>query len=156
MEKELTEAGHPCYILDGDNVRHGLNRDLGFSANDRAENIRRIAEVAQLFNNAGIIVITAFISPYRKDRDRTQQIVGEDNFLEVFVDTPLEICEQRDPKGLYKKARAGEIPQFAGISDPYEAPENPYLQLIEYDKPVAASVETIVAALQAKEVIKHN
>lgn len=123
LEKELMAQGHLCYVLDGDNVRHGLNRDLGFSMEDRKENIRRIAEVAALMNDAGVIVITAFISPYISDRAAAREVVGDDSFFEVFVDTPIEVCEQRDPKGLYKKARAGEIQQFTGISDPYEAPE---------------------------------
>ncbi len=124
LEQRLISEGRACYILDGDNVRHGLNRDLGFTMEDRSENIRRISEVARLFNQAGIIVITAFISPYQQDRRQAREIIGEGNFQEVFIDTPLEVCEERDPKGLYKKARAGEIPQFTGISDPYEAPEN--------------------------------
>jgi bifunctional enzyme CysN/CysC len=129
FEKRLIEAGHAAFILDGDNVRHGLNRDLGFSMDDRTENIRRISEVAKLFNQAGIIVITAFISPYRKDRQSAREIIGDGEFAEIFVDTPIEVCEQRDPKGLYKKARSGEIPQFTGITDPYEAPESPALHL---------------------------
>jgi bifunctional enzyme CysN/CysC len=129
FEKRLIESGRPAFILDGDNIRHGLNRDLGFSMEDRKENIRRISEVAQLFNQAGIIVITAFISPYRQDRQSAREIIGAEQFVEIFVDTPLEVCEQRDPKGLYKKARSGEIPQFTGITDPYEAPAKPALHL---------------------------
>jgi len=129
LEHQLTEAGRLCLVLDGDNVRHGLNRDLGFSADDRTENIRRIAEVARLMNSAGVIVITSFISPYIKDRQDAREIIGEENFMEVHIDTPLEVCEARDPKGLYKKVRAGEIPQFTGITDPYEAPESPELKL---------------------------
>ena len=122
LEKQLVGQGRPCYILDGDNIRHGLNRDLGFSMEDRQENIRRIAEVAALMNDAGIIVITAFISPYRQDRREAREVIGDTSFIEAFVDTPLEVCEQRDPKGLYKKARAGEIRQFTGVSDVYEPP----------------------------------
>lgn len=152
LERELIDMGHACYILDGDNIRHGLNRDLGFSAEDRSENIRRIAEVSRLFNDAGIIVITAFISPYRSDRDSARDIVG-DGFVEVFVDTPIDICEQRDPKGLYKKARAGEIPQFTGITDPYEPPENPELVLQTEDLPAEASVDAIIAKLREDGVI---
>ena len=129
VERQVVEAGHLCYVLDGDNVRHGLNRDLGFSADDRTENIRRIAEVARLMNEVGVIVVTSFISPYIKDRQGAREIIGDDHFVEAFVDTPLEVCEARDPKGLYKKVRAGEIPQFTGITDPYEAPEEPDLRL---------------------------
>jgi bifunctional enzyme CysN/CysC len=129
VERELFNMGmHPC-ILDGDNVRHGLNSNLGFSPEDRVENIRRVAEVARLMADAGLIVLTAFISPYRADRLRARQIAleGGCDFVEVFVDAPLELCEQRDPKSLYKKARAGEIQEFTGITAPYEAPENPEL-----------------------------
>jgi bifunctional enzyme CysN/CysC len=129
LEKELTEQGHACYVLDGDNVRHGLNRDLGFSADERTENIRRIAEVARLFNDAGLIVITAFISPFRSDREGARAIVGSDKFVEVLVGASLEVCEKRDAKGLYAKARTGEIPSFTGISSPYEAPDCPEITL---------------------------
>lgn len=127
LERVLIEAGHPCYVLDGDNVRHGLNNNLGFSAEDRAENIRRVAEVAKLMNDAGLIVITAFISPFRADRDKARVIIGDGVFQEVFVDAGLDACEERDPKGLYKKARAGQIPDFTGVSSPYEPPLNPDL-----------------------------
>ncbi|MDF7825015.1 sulfate adenylyltransferase subunit CysN [Pontiellaceae bacterium B12227] len=142
LEKDLLEQGHLCYILDGDNVRHGLNRDLGFSMEDRKENIRRIAEVAALMNDAGVIVITSFISPYISDRTAARSVIGDERFIEVFVDTPIEICEHRDPKGLYKKARAGEIQQFTGISAPYEAPQAPELTLCteELVPPVAAQI----------------
>ncbi|MDO8587271.1 MAG: sulfate adenylyltransferase subunit CysN [Armatimonadota bacterium] len=129
LEKRLTDEGYACFILDGDNVRHGLNSDLGFSPEDRCENIRRIGETAKLFNDAGVIVITSFISPFRKDRQSAREIIGDEHFIEVFVDAPLDICEQRDPKGLYKKARAGEIAEFTGISSPYEPPEGPELVL---------------------------
>ncbi len=125
LEHALVQRGHLCYVLDGDNIRHGLNKNLGFSAEDREENIRRLGEVGKLFVDAGLITITAFISPYRKDRDIARQTVGPDSFFEVLCDAPIEICEQRDPKGLYKKARAGEIKGFTGVDDPYEAPENP-------------------------------
>jgi adenylyl-sulfate kinase len=125
LERRLLDGGHAAYVLDGDNVRHGLNRDLGFSPSDRAENIRRIAEVARLLNDAGLIVITAFISPYREDREMARAIVGSADFLEVHVNTPIEVCEGRDPKGFYKLARAGELPAFTGISAPYEAPLDP-------------------------------
>jgi len=125
LEHALVKRGHLAYVLDGDNIRHGLNKNLGFSAEDREENIRRIGEVGKLFVDTGVITITAFISPYRADRDIARKTVGEGSFFEVFCDTPLDVCEQRDPKGLYKKARAGEIKGFTGIDDPYEAPENP-------------------------------
>jgi adenylylsulfate kinase len=121
---KLQQEGKLAYILDGDNVRMGLNKDLGFSDEDRKENIRRITEVAKLLSDAGVIVITAFISPFRKEREKAKEIIGKDNFIEVFVRTSLETCEKRDPKGLYKKARAGEIPMFTGIDSPYEEPLN--------------------------------
>ena len=127
LEHALVQRNHLCYVLDGDNIRHGLNKNLGFSAEDRQENIRRIGEVGKLFVDTGLITLTAFISPYRADREVARQTVGEADFFEVFCDTPLEVCEQRDPKGLYKKARAGEIKGFTGIDDPYEAPQNPQL-----------------------------
>lgn len=144
LEKRLVEAGRLAYVLDGDNIRHGLNRDLGFSARDRAENIRRVAEAARLLNEAGVIVITAFISPYRQDRQQAREIIGAARFCEVFVDAPLEICESRDPKGLYQKARAGEIPQFTGISDPYEAPEKPDLHLRTHEQSVEQLVDRLI------------
>ena len=127
LERRLMNTNKACYVLDGDNVRHGLNRDLGFSPKDRAENIRRIAEVAHLMNDAGLIVITAFISPFKEDREMARRIIGAENFIEVYLDAGLEICEKRDPKGLYKKARRGEIQGFTGISSPYEFPEAPEL-----------------------------
>ncbi len=122
LEKRLIEAGHACFVLDGDNLRQGLNRDLGFSPSDRKENIRRIAEVAKLFNDAGLFVITAFISPYREDRGAAREVIGTDRFIEVYLSASVEVCEQRDPKGLYAKARAGQIAEFTGISAPYEPP----------------------------------
>lgn len=129
LDAALAQQGLRSFILDGDNVRHGLNRDLGFSPADRTENIRRIGEVAKLFTEAGVIVATAFISPYRADRDQVRAIMKKGDFLEVLVDAPLEVCEKRDPKGLYKKARSGEVKEFTGISAPYEAPESPELVL---------------------------
>ena len=123
VEHTLVARGHLAYVLDGDNIRHGLNKNLGFSAGDRTENIRRIGEVGKLFADTGAITLASFVSPYREDRDAVRALMGEGDFIEVFVDTPLELCEDRDPKGLYKKARAGEISNFTGISDPYEAPE---------------------------------
>jgi adenylylsulfate kinase len=122
LEKRLWERGVRAYILDGDNIRHGLNKNLGFSPEDRTENIRRIGEVAKLFTDAGTVTVTAFISPYRADRDQVRALMQDGDFVEVHVDCPVEVCEQRDVKGLYKKARAGEIKEFTGISDPYEAP----------------------------------
>ncbi len=127
LEHALVQRGHLSYVLDGDNIRHGLNKNLGFSAEDREENIRRIGEVGALYVDTGIITITAFISPYRADREQARETVGRDSFFEVYCDTPFDICEERDPKGLYKKARAGELKGFTGIDDPYEAPENPEL-----------------------------
>ena len=147
LERLMVESGHACFLLDGDNIRHGLNRDLGFSSADRTENIRRIAEVARLFSDAGLIVVTAFISPYREDRLQARRIVGEDRFVEVFVNTPLEECERREPKGLYQKARAGEIPQFTGISAPYEQPEQPELVLDTRNREPADCAREIVDRL---------
>lgn len=125
VEEALVARGVAAYVLDGDNVRFGLNRDLGFSAADRTENVRRIGEVCRLFQDAGLVVLSAFISPYRADRDAVRALHPEGSFVEVFVDTPLDICEARDVKGLYARARTGEIPEFSGISAPYEAPEAP-------------------------------
>jgi len=125
VEEALVARGVAAYVLDGDNVRFGLNRDLGFSAEDRTENVRRIGEVCRLFQDAGLVVLSAFISPYRADRDAVRALHPEGSFVEVFVDTPLDICEARDVKGLYARARTGEIPEFSGISAPYEAPEAP-------------------------------
>ena len=125
LQKALAESGRDCFVLDGDSVRAGLNRDLGFGRDDRRENIRRIAEVARLMNDAGVLVITAFISPYRADRTMARDIIGAERFVEIYVDAALEVCERRDPKGLYRKARRGEIPDFTGIAAPYEAPEAP-------------------------------
>jgi adenylylsulfate kinase len=129
LEKMLVDAGRAAYVLDGDNLRHHLNRDLGFSPQDRQENIRRSAEVARLMNDAGLIVIAAFISPLRQDRAMACAIIGEDNFIETYVSTPCQVCEERDPKGLYAKARAGLIPEFTGVSAPYEVPLYPALVL---------------------------
>ena len=131
LEHALVQHGHLAYVLDGDNIRHGLNKNLGFSAADREENIRRIGEVAKLFADAGVIVMTSFISPYRKDRDTVRALHAAAGlpFFEIHVATPIETCEQRDPKGLYKKARAGELKNFTGIDDPYEAPVNPEVTL---------------------------
>jgi len=129
MEDLLFRDRIRVYVLDGDNVRHGLNRDLGFTQDDRKENLRRVAEVSKLFCEAGLVVFTAFISPYIEDRDLARQCIGEDDFHEVYVKCSIEVCEQRDPKGIYKKVRSGEITRFTGISDPYEPPVNPELVL---------------------------
>jgi bifunctional enzyme CysN/CysC len=153
LEKQLVEQGRLCYILDGDNVRHGLNRDLGFSMDDRKENIRRIAEVAALMNDAGVIVVTAFISPYRLDRQSAREVIGDECFIEAFVDTPLEVCEARDPKGLYKKARAGEIRQFTGISDTYEPPENAEIILPTGELSPTEAADRVIADLKTRGVI---
>ena len=149
-EQVVLSKGKLAYVLDGDNVRHGLNKNLGFSPEDRTENIRRIGEVAKLFNDAGIVVFTAFISPYREDRDAVRELVPEGDFVEVFVDADVATCEDRDPKGLYKKARAGEIPEFTGISAPYEAPERPELVLDTGAQSVQESVERLVGYLEEK------
>ena len=133
VEQKLFELGHLTYVLDGDNIRHGLNKNLGFSPEDREENIRRIGEVAKLFTDAGVIAMTAFISPYRADRNKARELVESGRFVEIYCQCSLDECENRDPKGLYKKARAGEIKQFTGIDAPYEAPGNPEL-IVETDK----------------------
>ena len=149
-ERELTNRGRLAFVLDGDNIRHGLNAKLGFSPEDRAENIRRIGEVSKLFTEAGMIVFASFISPYRSDRDAVRALMGARDFVEVYVDASLETCEQRDVKGLYKKARAGEIPEFTGISAPYEAPESPELVLDTNRQSVEESVGKLVEYLDAK------
>jgi adenylylsulfate kinase len=151
-EKVLHDMGLQTYILDGDNVRMGLNKDLGFSHKDRTENIRRIAEVANLFADSGSIVLTAFISPYREDRDSAREIIGNEDFIEVFVSADLSVCEERDPKGLYKKARAGEIKGFTGIDAPYEEPINPEL-VVETDKYNIKECAQIVIEYLVKEGI---
>jgi len=143
LEYRLHEAGLKTYILDGDNVRNGLNKGLTFSDGDRKENIRRIAEVAKLFVEAGTIVLTAFISPFKQDRGTARDLVETDEFIEVFVDCPLEICEQRDVKGLYQKARKGEITKFTGIDSPFEAPENPEITIPTHQLSLEESVERL-------------
>ena len=148
LERELFNLGRHVYVLDGDNIRHGLGSDLGFSPDDRAENIRRIGEVAKLFADAGVICITAFISPYRQDRDMVRKIMPEGRFIEVYVNAPLEVCEQRDPKGLYAKARAKEIKEFTGISAPYESPLKPEIELRTDQLTVGESVTRILEYLQ--------
>ena len=133
LEKILFEKGIKVYVFDGDNIRHGLNSDLGFSPEDRRENLRRIAEVSKLFVDAGLIVLACFVSPYRKDREYIKQIIGKEDFIEIYVKCPVEVCEKRDPKGFYKKAKAGIIKGYTGVDAPYEEPENPDL-IIESDK----------------------
>jgi adenylyl-sulfate kinase len=147
VEQELFKKGRQTYVLDGDNLRHGLCSDLGFSAGDRKENIRRAGEVAGLFADAGLICITAFISPYRADRERARAVVPAEKFLEVYLNAPLAVCEQRDRKGLYVKARAGLISDFTGISAPYEAPLRPELELRTDQLSVAESVAAILSQL---------
>jgi len=153
LEKRLAERGVSTYILDGDNIRHGLNKNLGFSPADRTENIRRIGEVAKLFTDAGIVTITAFISPYRADRDQVRSIMSDGDFIEAHVDCPVETCEERDVKGLYKKARAGEIPEFTGISAPYEAPEKPELVIRTKDQSVEESSKQVLAFLEQRGIL---
>ncbi len=148
VDHKLHAMGKHTYVLDGDNVRHGLNKDLGFSAEDRAENIRRIGEVAKLFADSGTITTTAFISPYKADRDKVREIMDDGQFVEIFVDASLETCEARDPKGLYKKARAGEIKGFTGIDDPYEAPENAELVLDADKNGIDDLADEVIAYLQ--------
>jgi len=146
LEQALINRGTNCYRLDGDNIRFGLNKNLGFSADDRAENIRRISEVAKLFADSGAVTLTSFISPYLADRDASRELhqAAGLNFVEVYVDTPLEVCEERDPKGLYKKARAGEIKGFTGIDDPYQAPVNAELTLKTAEKSLEECVEACI------------
>jgi adenylylsulfate kinase len=153
VERMLIERGAFAYVLDGDNIRHGLNRDLGFSPEDRVENIRRIGEVARLFADAGALVLSAFISPYRQDRDRVRALMGPGEFIEVFVDTPLEICEARDPKGLYKKARAGEISNFTGLDAPYEAPETPEVHVETADLSVDEAASQVIRYLEQQQIL---
>src|SRR5262247_2322814 len=156
LEKALWARGVRAYILDGDNIRHGLNKNLGFSPADRTENIRRIGEVAKLFTEGGMVAITAFISPYRADRDQVRALVPAGDFIEIHVDCPLEVCEQRDVKGLYQKARAGQIPEFTGISAPYEPPLRPELTLRTATQDVAASVDQVFAHLEARGFVPRG
>jgi bifunctional enzyme CysN/CysC len=156
VEKRLFAMGRHTVLLDGDNVRHGLNRDLGFTDTDRVENIRRVAEVARLMTDAGLIVLVSFISPFRSERQMARDLLPEGEFLEVFVDTPLAVAETRDVKGLYKKARRGEIPHFTGISSPYEAPEHPELHIDTTKTSPEQSAEAIVSALQARGLLRGD
>jgi adenylylsulfate kinase len=156
LEHALVQRGHLAYVLDGDNIRLGLNKNLGFSAADREENIRRIGEVAKLFADCSVITMTSFISPYRKDRDlvRELHVAGKAPFIEIYVNTPIATCEQRDPKGLYKKARAGQLKGFTGIDDPYEAPEKPELEIRTDQLSIAQSVQKLLDLLEAQGVLK--
>ncbi len=156
LSRQLHEMGKLSYILDGDNIRLGINKDLGFSDDDRKENIRRIAEIANLMSESGVIVITAFISPFRKEREMAKDIIGRDTFVEVFVNSPLDLCESRDPKGLYKKARAGQIPMFTGIDSPYEEPLAPYMSLFTNDVTPDDSAKCIVNELTEDGLLHHN
>jgi adenylylsulfate kinase len=154
VEEALHKLGNLTYILDGDNIRSGINNNLSFSPEDRKENIRRIAEIAKLFREAGVITLTAFISPYREDRQLARDLAGADDFIEVFADASLDSCEERDPKGLYKKARAGQIPEFTGISAPYEAPENPELHIRTDQHSIEECVEMVLSYLREKQLIE--
>ena len=150
IEAILHQKGYKTYLLDGDNVRLGLNNDLGFSSKDRTENIRRIAEVARLFNEAGIIVLSAFISPLAADRAQAQRLIGSENFIEIFIDCPLHVCEKRDVKGLYAKARKGLIPNFTGIDAPFENPKQPNLTISTEAEAPAASLKKLLDFIEPK------
>ncbi|MGM7635002.1 adenylyl-sulfate kinase [Bacillus sp. Hm123] len=154
--QKLYELGVQTYVLDGDNIRHGLNQDLGFSDQDRKENIRRIGEVAKLFVDSGQLVFTAFISPFQEDRDIVRSLLQPDEFVEVFVNCPIDECAARDPKGLYEKARSGDIPQFTGITSPYEAPKAPELMLLTEQYTVDECVEQLVAFIKKKHWLKEE
>ncbi|MCA1062801.1 adenylyl-sulfate kinase [Rossellomorea sp. AcN35-11] len=153
LAHSLFQQGKQVYVLDGDNVRHGLNHDLGFNEKDRKENIRRIGEVSKLFIDSGQIVLTAFISPYREDRDVVRKLVGPEEFMEVYVHCSIETCEKRDPKGLYKKARKHQITHFTGISAPYEEPENPEIILDTEKNTIEECVESLLSELKHKQLI---
>ena len=155
VDHKLFEMGKHTFVLDGDNIRMGLNKNLGFSPEDRTENIRRIGEVSKLYNDAGIIVMTAFISPYREDRNQVREILGDGEFIEIYVKASLETCEGRDPKGLYKKARAGEIKGFTGIDAPYEEPEKAELVLDSDGKGIDDLADEVVAFLESKGYLTY-
>ena len=153
LEQKLVAQGKHTYLLDGDNIRHGLCGDLGFSDKDRVENIRRISEVAKLFVDSGTLVITAFISPFKADRDYCRKILDESEFVEIFIDTPLEVCEARDPKGLYKKARSGDITHFTGIDSEYQAPVNPEITVNFQDEDAVTTAERLYELLVEKGLV---
>lgn len=154
VEEKLFERGHLCFVLDGDNIRHGLNKNLGFSPEDREENIRRIGEVGKLFADSGVIAMTAFISPYRGDRDKARGLLEDGRFIEIFVEVPLDVAEQRDPKGLYKKARAGEIKEFTGISAPYEEPLSPEIVVNTGELDLDQSVDRVIRFLEDRDIVR--
>lgn len=157
VEQKLFQMNYNTYLLDGDNVRHGLNKDLGFSEESRVENIRRIGEVSKLFLDSGIIVLTAFISPFKSDRNLARSLVKKEQFIEVFVDASLETCEKRDPKGMYLKARSGEISHFTGISSPYETPQNPELHIVNNQITLEdASNQIIEYLVEKKHITKKD
>lgn len=156
VEEALHQQDCRTFVLDGDNVRHGLCSDLGFSSKDREENIRRIGELAKLFTEAGVIVLTAFISPFRTDRERARSMVQHSDFIEIYCDAPIEVCEDRDVKGMYKRARAGIIPEFTGISSPYEAPENPELTVRTGVEALDACVEQVLEEMKHRGIIKNT
>lgn len=153
VEAKLHDLKCATYVLDGDNIRHGLCKDLGFSDADRQENIRRIGEVAKLFVDGGVVALTAFISPFRSDRDSVRALVDEGDFIEIYCYAPLDVCEERDPKGLYKKARAGEIPEFTGISSPYEEPLSPEIKVDTASQSLDESVEQVIRVLRERNII---
>ena len=153
VEKKLFEMNYKTYLLDGDNVRHGLNKDLGFNEESRVENIRRIGEVSKLFLDSGIIVLTAFISPFKSDRNLARSLVAKEKFIEIFIDASIETCEKREPKGMYRKARNGEISNFTGISSPYECPENPELHVINNNITIDEASNQIIEYLILKKHI---
>lgn len=156
LEEQLHQMGCRTFVFDGDNVRHGLNRDLGFSKEDRKENIRRIGEMCKLFIEAGVIALTAFISPFREDRDMVRQLVGDGDFIEIYCDCSLQTCESRDVKGLYAKAKRGEIPEFTGISSPYEIPENPEIVINTEENSLDKCVDTIIQYLVERKILKYD
>lgn len=156
LESALTQMGYHTYLLDGDNVRHGLCKDLSFSEQDRKENIRRVGELCKLMSDAGLIVLSAFISPYREERHLVRELLPEGEFLEVFVNAPIEVCEQRDPKGLYKKARAGEIKNFTGIDSDYEIPVNPEIELAAGNREVLMLVKDCLDELKKRKIILES
>jgi adenylylsulfate kinase len=154
LEAQLHALGFKTYLLDGDNIRAGLNKDLSFTDEGRVENIRRIGEVSKLLLDAGVIVLSAFISPFKADREQVKTIVGQEHYVEVFVDAPLEVCEQRDVKGLYKKARAGEVKNFTGIDSPYEAPERPDVHIPTHELSLDQSIETLINTILSRIKLK--
>lgn len=156
LDVALHERGYHTFVLDGDNVRHGLSRDLGFSADDRSENIRRLGEVCKLFLDAGLIVMSAFISPFERDREWARERVGDRCFVEVFMDTPLKVCEQRDPKGLYRQARSGEMTGLTGIDSPYEPPAEPDVRLDTSRQSIAACVEQVIDHLEQRGLLQTH